>query len=114
MKFKEIVFGESYSPISGITINKNVDINGVHQKAYSMLQGYSVRRVSDDMHMKQFKIYTHAVKNSQLSTSTKTRFIVTTKVIHLGNEDDFFLWDDLEDNLYISYNLLLVVPEVND
>ena len=112
MKFKEINSVEFLTPSFGTTFTDRIDIRGVHNKAFSMMQGFSVRRGSDDMQMRQVKFFTKTIKDPQNSTAIKTRFIVTTKIVHLGVEDDF--WVDDSDELYISYAVLVIVPESNN
>ncbi len=108
MKFREINAAESYCPMNGKTFTDTITVRGNHTKAHCMMQGYSVRRDSDDMHMRQFKFFTKATKDLQNSTSTRTKFIITTKVYHFGVEDDFWVKD--HDSLWISYNVLIIIP----
>ena len=108
MKFKEIRSVELLSPASGVTITDVVNVRGVHLKAFCLMQGYSIMREADDMQMRQFKFFSKAIRDNQNSTATNTRFIVTTKIIHFGNEDDF--WVDDQDSLKFTYNVLVIVP----
>jgi hypothetical protein len=108
MKFREINADESLSPMNGKTFTDIVNIRGNHTNAFCLMKGFSVRRWEDDMHMRQFKFFTKAIRDNQNSTSTNTRFIVTTKIVHFGVEDDF--WWDNPDTLLISYNVLVIIP----
>ena len=108
MKFKEISSAELISPASGVTITDIVNVRGVHLKAFCMMQGYSIRREADDMQMRQFKFFSKAIRDDQNSTATNSRFLITTKIIHFGNEDDF--WIDNHDTLRFTYNVLVIIP----
>ncbi|MES2795978.1 MAG: hypothetical protein V4683_08435 [Bacteroidota bacterium] len=108
MKFREINAVESLSPSAGKTFTDSISIRGIHNQAYCMMKGFSVRREADDMQMKELKFFTKAIKDTQNSTMTTTRFIISTKIVHSGEEDDF--WWDNPDGLYISYSVLVVIP----
>lgn len=108
MKFRAINTPELLSPATGVTITDILNVPGVHQKAFSMMSGYSIRRQTDDMLMNQFKFVTKAIRDNENSTTANTRFVVTTKIIHFGDEDNWLFND--EDTLLYSYSILIVIP----